>query len=128
MERKIIVPEKNPPLNQTYSQGVQVGNLLFISGQIGFDPATKRIAEGGIQAQTRQCLENIRTIIEAAGSSMSDIIKMTVYVARQDDFAAMNQVYAEYFAGGSPPAKTALAVGGLAMGALVEMEAIALVQ
>ena len=127
MKHTIIVPEKNPPLNQTYSQGVQTGNMLFVSGQIGFDPAAKKVVEGGIKAETRQCLENIRTIVEAAGGSLTDIVKMTVFVAKMDDFSPMNEIYAEYFAGDSPPAKTAVVVGGLAVGALVEMDAIAMV-
>lgn len=128
MTRKIVTPEANPALNQTYSQAVQVGDLIFTSGQIGFDPVEKKLVEGGIQAQTRQCLENIRSILEAANSSMADVVKMTVFVARAQDFGSMNEVYGKYFQGYDPPAKTAVIIADLAIGALVEMDAIATVK
>lgn len=125
MQPAPIKPHKNPALNPTYSQGILVGGFLYTSGQVGFDPAAKKLVEGGIEAETRQCLENIRAIIEAANGTMANIIKMNVYVSRTEDLAAMNKVYAQYFGGEQPPAKTAIACGGLAIGALVEMDAIA---
>lgn len=128
MDRQIVVPKENPPMNPTYSQAVQVGSLLFTSGQIGFDRGAGRLAEGGIEAETKQCLENIRSVVEAGGSSMEDIVKMTVYIARAEDFGPMNEIYREFFEGNRPPAKTAVIVGGLAIGALVEMDAVSFVR
>lgn len=125
MSKVVIIPDKNPPLNATYNQAVKVGDVLYVSGQIGFDPQAKVLVEGGIGPETRQCLENIRTIIEAAGGTMSDIVKMTVFVSDVDLFAGMNAVYSEYFTGVDAPTKTAVAVGGLALGASVEMDAVA---
>lgn len=128
MDRELINPEMNPALNPTYSQGISVGNVLYTSGQIGFDPVKKKLVDGGVQAETRQCIENIQSIVSAAGGSLSDVIKMTVFVSSEGDFSEMNKVYAEYFAGDKPPAKTAVIVHSLALGALVEMDAIALIK
>ena len=120
-----------------YSQAIQAGNLLFTSGQIPIDPATGSFAEGGIKEQTRQALNNLQAILREAGLSMGNVIKTTVFMADMDDFAAMNEVYAEFFAeqGGKAerltepyPARSAVAVKTLPKGALVEIEAIAAIQ
>ena len=107
-----------------YSQAVQTGNMLFVSGQIPIDPATGAFAGEDIATQTRQSLTNIKSILAAAGYSMNDVVKTTVLLAEIADFAAMNAVYAEFFTE-NKPARAAFAVKDLPRGALVEIEAIA---
>ena len=107
-----------------YSQAVQTGNMLFVSGQIPIDPATGVFAGEDITTQTHQSLTNIKNILAAAGYSLKDVVKTTVLLADIADFAAMNAVYAEYFTE-NKPARTAFAVKDLPRGALVEIEAIA---
>lgn len=107
-----------------YSQAVQTGNMLFVSGQIPIDPATGAFAGEDIATQTRQSLTNISNILAAAGYSMNDVVKTTVLLADIADFAAMNAVYAEFFTE-NKPARAAFAVKDLPRGALVEIEAIA---
>ena len=122
--KKVISTAKAPAAIGPYSQAVQVGNLVYTSGQIPIDPATGQFAEGGIQAQTRQSLLNVKAILEEAGLAMSDVIKTTVFMADMNDFADMNAVYAEFFA--EPyPARSAVAVKTLPKGALVEIEVVA---
>ncbi|MBQ3503206.1 MAG: RidA family protein [Oscillospiraceae bacterium] len=120
----IIHTEKAPAAIGPYSQAVQTGNLLFISGQIPIDPATGSFAGDDIVTQTRQSLNNVRAIAEAAGYSLSDVVKTTVLLADMADFAAMNAVYAEFFTENCP-ARAAFAVRELPRGAKVEIEAIA---
>ena len=107
-----------------YSQAVQTGNMLFVSGQIPIDPATGAFAGEDINTQTHQSLTNIKNILAAAGYSMNDVVKTTVLLADIADFTAMNAVYAEYFTE-NKPARAAFAVKDLPRGALVEIEAIA---
>ena len=107
-----------------YSQAVQAGSMLFVSGQIPIDPATGNFAGEDITTQTRQSLTNVRNILEAAGYSLNDVVKTTVLLADIADFAAMNAVYAEFFCE-NKPARAAFAVKDLPRGALVEIEAIA---
>ena len=107
-----------------YSQAVQAGNMLFVSGQIPIDPATGNFAGEDIAAQTRQSLTNVKNILEAAGYTLNDVVKTTVLLADIADFAAMNAVYAEFFSE-NKPARAAFAVRDLPRGALVEIEAIA---
>lgn len=107
-----------------YSQAVQAGPLLFISGQLPLDPATGAFAGEDITAQTRQSLTNIRSILEAAGYTCADVVKTTVLLADMADFSAMNAVYAEFFTENCP-ARAAFAVKELPKGALVEIEAVA---
>ena len=107
-----------------YSQAIKVGELVFVSGQLPIDPATGAFAEGGIKELTRQSLTNMKAILEEAGTSMANVVKTTVFLADMNDFAAMNEVYAEFFA--APfPARSAVAVKTLPNGALVEIECIA---
>ena len=108
-----------------YSQAVDSGaGLVFLSGQLPLDPATGAFPEGGIQAQTRQSLRNVQAILEAAGLSLANVVKTTVFLADMGDFAAMNEVYASFFA--EPfPARSAVAAKALPKGALVEIECIA---
>ena len=106
-----------------YSQAIKVGELVFVSGQLPIDPATGAFAEGGIKELTRQSLTNMKAILEEAGTSMANVVKTTVFLADMNDFAAMNEVYAEFFA--APfPARSAVAVKTLPKGALVEIECI----
>ena len=107
-----------------YSQAIKVVGLVFVSGQLPIDPATGAFAEGGIKELTRQSLTNMKAILEEAGTSMANVVKTTVFLADMNDFAAMNEVYAEFFA--APfPARSAVAVKTLPKGALVEIECIA---
>lgn len=107
-----------------YSQAIKVGELVFVSGQLPIDPATGAFAEGGIKELTRQSLTNMKAILEEAGTSMANVVKTTVFLADMNDFAAMNEVYAEFFA--APfPARSAVTVKTLPKGALVEIECIA---
>lgn len=106
-----------------YSQGIQFGNLIFVSGQIGINPRTNELPEG-IEAQTKQALENLKKILEAAGSSLEKVLKTTVYLTNMEDFPLMNEVYATYF---SPPypARATVGVAKLPKGALIEIECLA---
>ena len=124
MMKKVITTTKAPAAIGPYSQAVQVGNLVYTSGQIPIDPATGVFVEGGIKEQTRQSLLNVKAILEEAGLTMSDVVKTTVFMADMNDFSDMNTVYAEFFA--EPyPARSAVAVKTLPKGALVEIEAVA---
>lgn len=124
MMKKVISTPQAPAAIGPYSQAVQVGNLVFTSGQIPIDPATGQFAEGGIKEQTRQSLTNVKAILEEAGLTLSSVVKTTVFLADMADFADMNAVYAEFFA--EPfPARSAVAVKTLPKGALVEIEVIA---
>jgi 2-iminobutanoate/2-iminopropanoate deaminase len=121
---KTISTEKAPAAIGPYSQAIQVGNLVYTSGQIPIDPATGMIVKGGIKEQTLQSLTNVRAILEEVGLTMSNVLKTTVFMADMGDFADMNSVYAEFFT--EPyPARSAVAVETLPKGALVEIEVIA---
>ena len=124
--KNIISTEKAPAAIGPYSQGIsaQLGNITITSGQLPIDPATGAFAEGGIAGQTRQSLENVKAVLEAGGFSMEDVIKTTVFLKDMNDFGAMNEVYATYFAS-NPPARSAVEVARLPKDALVEFEAIA---
>ncbi len=122
--KKVISTSKAPSAIGPYSQAIQVGNLVYTSGQIPIDPATGLFVEGGIKEQTRQSLLNVKAILEEAGLTMSNVVKTTVFMADMNDFAEMNAVYAEFFA--EPyPARSAVAVRSLPKGALVEIEVVA---
>ncbi len=124
MKRTVSTPNA-PEAIGPYSQAVIAGNLVFCSGQIPLDPATGALVEGDIAAQTRRVLENLRAVLEAAGSGLDRVVKTTVFLADLADFQGMNAVYAEYF-GGDPPARAAVQVAALPKGARVEIEAVAL--
>lgn len=125
MQRQVISTPKAPAAIGPYSQAICVGDLIFTAGQGGINPETGKLVEGGIQAQTRQTLKNIAAILEAAGSSLSQVVKTTVFLQNMGDFAAMNAVYATFF-GDQPPARSTVEVAALPMGILVEIEAIAI--
>lgn len=121
---KAISTAAAPAAIGPYSQAIEIGNLVFCSGQLPIDPATGAFPEGGIEAQTRQSLKNAAAILEAAGTDLRHVVKTTVFLASMDDFAAMNGVYAEAFT--EPfPARSAVAVKTLPKGALVEIECVA---
>ena len=121
---KAISTKKAPAAIGPYSQAIQVGNLVYTSGQLPIDPATGVFPEGGIKEQTRQSLTNVKAILEEVGLSMSNVVKTTVFMADMNDFADMNTVYAEFFE--EPfPARSAVAVKTLPKGALVEIEVVA---
>ena len=124
--KEVINTAKAPAAIGPYSQAIQVGNLVYTSGQIPIDPATSSFVEGGIKEQTRQSLTNIKAILEEAGLTLSNVVKTTVFLADMNDFADMNAVYAEFFT--EPyPARSAVAVKSLPKGALVEIEVVAAV-
>ena len=127
--RKIIQTTHAPaPIKNVYNQGVLVtgGSLLFTAGQVGMAPGTGKLVDGGIEAQTRQALENVKAIIEAAGSDMAHVVKVTVLLNSIDDFAVVNEIYKKYFSE-SPPARTAFEAARLPIGTLIEVDAIAAV-
>ena len=107
-----------------YSQGIKIGGLVFTAGQVGFDPATGQFVEGGVEEQTRRALENVSAILEAAGTSLQQAVKVTVFLSDMSLFEAMNGVYKQFFTG-TPPARTTVAVAGLPRNALVEIECVA---
>jgi reactive intermediate/imine deaminase len=125
--RQIIQPEGVARL-PVFSSAVRSGDLIFLSGQLGALPGVTppEVIEGGIEAETRQTFANIVTVLDAAGATLEDLIKCTVFLADIDDYAAFNAVYLEYFPN-DPPARAALAASGLALGALVEIDCIAAV-
>lgn len=125
--RQIIQPEGVARL-PVFSSAVRSGDLIFLSGSLGAVPGVSppRLVEGGIDAETRQTMENIIVVLDAAGATLEDLVKCTVFLADIDDYAAMNAVYLEYFPV-DPPARSAVAGSGLALGALVEIECIAAV-
>ena len=124
MTRKRIHSDNAPKAVGPYSQGIQAGGFVFCAGQVGIDPATGQMVDGGVQAQTRRALENLKAVLEAGGSSLEGVVKTTVFLADMGDFKAMNEVYAGFFPG-DPPARSTIAVKALPIGALVEVEAIA---
>jgi 2-iminobutanoate/2-iminopropanoate deaminase len=108
-----------------YSQAIRANGLIFVAGEKGIDPETNRMVPGGIVAETRQTLENIKNILESAGSSVGKVVATTVYLANIEDFAEMNKVYAEYFTA-NPPGRTTVGVSALPAGAQVEITVTAL--
>ncbi|HEY63712.1 MAG TPA: RidA family protein [Caldilineae bacterium] len=126
MKREIIATDRAPAAVGPYSQAVRVGDLIFTAGQIGIDPATGKLREG-LEAQTRQVLDNLRAILEAAGSSLDDVIKATIFLTDIANFATVNAIYGAVFSG-QPPARSTVQVAALPLGAEVEIEAVALVR
>ena len=121
---KTIHTNNAPAAIGPYSQAIEVNGFIFASGQLPIDPSTNAFAEGGVKEQTRQSLTNARNVLAAAGVDLSHVVKTTVFLSDMDNFAAMNEVYAEFFK--EPyPARSAIAVKALPKGALVEVECIA---
>jgi len=124
MDRHVVHTDKVPPARVPLSQAIKVGDWVFASGQLGMDPRTGRLVDGGIKAETRQVCKNLKAILEAAGSSLGKVAKVTIYMADLAELMEMNAVFSEYFRK-DPPARTTFQAGGLIAGARVEIEAIA---
>lgn len=123
--KKIVSTDKAPKAIGPYSQAIRIEGLVYTAGQVGLVPVTMEIIEGGIEAQTRQVLTNLKHVLEAADSGLNYVIKTTVFLQSMNDFAAMNSVYQEFFPE-NPPARTTVAVAALPKNALVEIECVAL--
>jgi 2-iminobutanoate/2-iminopropanoate deaminase len=123
--KTVIQTEKAPKAIGPYSQATENNGTLFISGQVPIDPETGKIVEGGIKEQTRQVMENIKAILDAAGYTFDNVVKSTCLLDDMDNFAAMNEVYAEYYPT-NPPARAAYGVVKLPLGVMVEIETIAM--
>ena len=126
--KKAIETSRAPAPIGPYSQAVKSGDFLFISGQIPLDPATGELVSGGIHEQTVQVLENLKAILESAGSGLDRVVKTTIYLSHMANFPEMNAVYAEYFSAETPPARSTIQVAALPKGAILEIEAIAEVE
>lgn len=124
--RDIVLSERGPKPIGPYSQAIKVNGLLFVSGQVSIDPKTNEFVPGDIRQQTERTLENLKGIVEAAGSKLSHVVKSTVFLKNMSEFAAMNEVYARYFPS-APPARSTVEVARLPKDALVEMEVIAMI-
>ena len=125
MNKQVISTPNAPKAIGPYEQAIKIGELVYASGQIPLDPKTGDIVEGDIKIQTRRALENLKAVLEAASSSLERVVKTTVFLKNITDFAAMNEVYAEYL-GAAKPARSTVAVANLPRGALVEIDLIAL--
>jgi 2-iminobutanoate/2-iminopropanoate deaminase len=125
MPREIVSTDAAPRAIGPYSQAIRAGGFLFLSGQVALDPRTGQLVGSDIKQQTRQVLENVRAILEAAGSSLRQVVKCTVFLADMNDFGPMNEEYGSFFQD-QPPARTTVQVAKLPRGALVEIDVIAL--
>ena len=126
MTRSVITTDLAPAAIGPYAQGVRVGNLIFTAGQIPIDPVTQQVVAGGIAEQTTRVMENLKAILEEAGSSLDRVIKATVFLKDLSDFSAMNAVYADYLeVDGEAPARTTVEVSRLPRNVLVEIELVA---
>ncbi len=126
MNRTVVHTDKAPKAIGPYSQAIRTETMIYTAGQTGLDPATGELVAGGVEAQTRQVLVNLKNVIEAAGSSIGNVVKTTVFLTDMSDFPKMNAIYAEFF-GENPPARSTVAVAGLPKGGVVEIEAVVLV-
>ena len=126
MTKRVIRTDQAPTPFQgaPYSQGIAHGDLVFVSGQLGIDPGGGHVVEGGVSEQTEQVMKNLSAILEAAGSSLANVVKATIFLADLGDFQAMNEVYGRHM-GDEPPARATFQVAALPSGALVEIEVIA---
>lgn len=124
MTRQAVSTGGAPAAIGPYSQGIVAGDLVFCSGQVGLDPATGELVEGGVEAEAERALRNLSAVLDAAGATMADVVKTTVFLADIAAFPAVNAIYARFMPD-PPPARSTFAVGALPRGALVEIEAIA---
>lgn len=125
METEKIQTDRAPAALGPYSQGIRGGDYVFCAGQVGLDPATGRLVSGGVEEQTRRALQNLSAVLEAAGTDLAHVVKTTVFLGDMADFNGMNGAYAAFFTA-TPPARSTVAVKGLPLlGALVEIEAVA---
>jgi 2-iminobutanoate/2-iminopropanoate deaminase len=124
MNKEIVATDNAPAAVGPYSQGVTLGDLVFTAGQLGVVPDTGDFAGPDIKSQTRQALENVEAVLEASGSCLKHVVKVTVFLQDIDEFSQMNEVYAEFFPE-APPARSAVQVAALPLGGRVEIEAVA---
>jgi len=124
MEKQVVNTDRAPAAIGPYSQALKVGEMVFVSGQIPIDPTTGDIVQGDIKAQTRQVLTNLNAVLKAAGSSLEEAVKTTVYITNMDEFAQVNEVYSEFFKD-QPPARACVEVSRLPKGVAIEIDAIA---
>lgn len=125
MTRNVVVSEQAPKALGPYSTAIQTDGMVFCSGQLGLDPVSGNLVAGGVEAETRQALTNLRHVLEAAGSALGLVVKTTVFLKDMADFPKMNAIYAEFF-DAEPPARSTVQVAALPKGGLVEIEALAL--
>jgi len=123
-QKQIISTENAPKAIGPYSAGIRSGQFVFTAGQLGIDPQTGELVSGGIEAETRQALTNLKHVLEAGGVSLAEVVKTTVFLRDINDFSRMNAVYAEFFTQ-NPPARSAVQVAALPKGGAVEIEAVA---
>lgn len=123
--KEIVVASNAPKAIGPYSAGIKVGNFVYTSGQLGMDPETGALVDGGVVAETRQALLNLKAVLAAAGARPENVVKTTVFLRDINDFASMNTVYAEFFTE-NPPARSAVQVAALPKGGAVEIEAVAI--
>lgn len=122
--KQVVQTEEAPNAIGPYSQAVKAGPFVFTAGQIAIDPSTGALIQGDVAAQTKQVLENLKAVVEAAGTSLSNAAKVTVYLTKIEHFASMNEAYAQYFTQ-NPPARTTVFISTLPLGALVEIDVVA---
>ncbi len=126
MDKELIATENAPAAVGPYSQAVKIGNLLYTAGQIGIDPKTGKMVSGGVKAQAVQVLENLSAVLHAAGSGFEHVIKTTIFLRYMKDFGEINRIYAGYV-GEKKPARSTVAVASLPLGAMIEIEVVALI-
>lgn len=125
VKREAISTENAPAAVGPYSQAIRVGDFIYTAGQIALIPETGKLVEGGIEAQTWQVMQNLASVLEAAGSSLAHVVKTTIFVTNLADFATINQVYGSFFTS-DPPARSTVQVAALPLGANVEIEVVAI--
>jgi 2-iminobutanoate/2-iminopropanoate deaminase len=123
-DRSAVSTDSAPAAIGPYSQAIRLGQLLFCSGQVGLDPSTGELVKEDVEGQTRRCLQNLSAVCEAAGGSLSNAVRCTIYMTDMNDHTRMNDAYGEFFDGGDPPARVAVAVAALPKGADVEIDAV----
>jgi 2-iminobutanoate/2-iminopropanoate deaminase len=122
--RQSVFTDGAPEAIGPYSQAIRTGSLLFCSGQVALDPSSGELVKDDIEGQTRRCLENLAAVCEAAGGSLSEAVRCTVYLTDMGDFARVNEAYGSFFEGSDPPARVAIGVAALPKGADVEIDAV----
>lgn len=127
MSKEIIKTELAPAAIGPYSQAVKYGNIVFTSGALGIDPGTGAFVEGGIRAQTKKCLENVKAILEASGSSLENVLKTTIFIKDMNDFSVINEIYSQYFTE-KQPGRSCVEVARLPKDALIEIEVVAFIK
>ncbi len=127
IQKEIITSEKAPKAIGPYSQAIRAGHIIYTSGQLGMDPQSGVIVDGGVEAETRQALHNLESVLSCAGADLASVLKTTVFLRDINDFSRMNGIYQEFFTE-QPPARSAVQVGALPKGAAVEIEAVAILR